>query len=86
MPDGYTFPNKRIPRPRTQIHIDLIKAICDRDRAKLNDWEKRFLISIVGYSNPSPRQLETVRAIVAKALTKGNPKRTPRRKRMRASR
>jgi hypothetical protein len=79
MLDGYTFPNKQIPRPRTQIHIDLVRSIRDRDRDRLNNWERNFLESIVRYDAPTPRQIETVKAIVAKALVKANP--TRRRKR-----
>lgn len=74
MPDGYTFPNKHRPSAEGA-------TIRDRDRDKLNDWEKNFLESIVHFDSPSLKQLETVKMIVAKALVKGSPRRTPRRKR-----
>jgi hypothetical protein len=44
MPDGYTYPRKHHPRPRVSTHIELVRSISDRDRDRLNDWERRFLV------------------------------------------
>ncbi len=69
MPDGYQYPNPR--PPRRYDHIALVRTIRHRDR--LNDWEKRFLISIVHFDSVSQRQMAVIKTIVAKALIKGNP-------------
>lgn len=78
MPDGYQYTNPRLPRPRTQTHVELINTIRDRDRAKLNDWERNFLESIV---RPTARQIAAVKLICGKALVKGSPRRKTGRRR-----
>lgn len=79
MPDGNQFLDKH--RPRQHTHIELVLSIRGRDRDRLDDWDKNFLTSIVQYDNPTPRQMEVLKAICAKALVQGNQKQTPRRKR-----
>jgi hypothetical protein len=74
--DGYQFLNKRL-----HTHIDLVRSIRDRDRARLNGWEERFLTSIVRYDSPTAKQMEVLRGIVGKALAKEGPKRGGRRPR-----
>lgn len=81
MPDGYQYLNPRQPRVMHDHVVELIKTIRERDRAKLNDWEKRFLISIITFDHPTQRQVETVRMICGKALALGGPRRSPRRRR-----
>lgn len=78
--DGYQYTNPRLPRVSTRIHIELIVTIRDRDREKLNLWEENFLESIVHFDHPTQKQIDTVKMIVAKALTKGSPRLTRRRR------
>jgi hypothetical protein len=80
---GNLFLNRDRPRPRTE-HIELVRTISARDRERLlNQWERNFLSSIVNYACPTPKQMEALREI-ASHVAAG--KRTPTRRRRRASR
>jgi hypothetical protein len=65
---GNQFLNRH--RPRQYTHIELVRSIRERDRARLSDWEKRFLASITQFANPTPKQMEVLKVICAEAVLK----------------